>query len=87
MESLQNLKGALYEFKLINSLDNVVAAESNARQLAKLGGLDKRIANELNSRFGDVTLDVVQKGKDGVLNLIEAKTGKAFFPGRPFIRS
>ena len=84
INSLKKIRGALYEFKLINSLDNVVGAGSNARQIAKFAGLDKNAGNLLNSKFGDVTLDVVQKTKDGVLNLVEAKTGKVFSTAKSF---
>ena len=81
---LDQLKGALYEFKLINSLDNVVRGQTNAYQLAALGGLTKDAGKRLNTKYGDVTFDLVQKNKDGSLNLIEAKTGNAFSRAKSF---
>lgn len=84
ISSLEKIRGYLYEFKVINSLDNVVGAGSNARQIAKFGGLDKKAGNVLNGKFGDVTFDAVQKLEDGALNLIEAKSGHAFSRARSF---
>ena len=84
LNSLEKIRGSLFEFKILNSLENVVGANSNAKQIANFGGLGKDLGKKLNSNYGDVTFDAVQKLKDGSLNLIEAKSGKAFSRAKSF---
>lgn len=83
-QALENVRGALLEFRLLNNLDNVVAAGANAEKLSKLGKLTTSAATELKTKYGDVTFDLVQQAADGALNLIEAKSGKAFSKAETF---
>lgn len=75
---LSNLKGTLFEFRLLNKLDNVVGVGLNALDIGLKSGLTKEASAGLLKRFGDVTFDFVQKSSNGLINLVEAKTSKVF---------
>ena len=81
---LENLRGYLFEFKLINASGNIKAAGLYASELVKSSKYGENLLGvsdevmEVFKKYGDYEIDAIEDLGGGALKFIEAKTGKLF---------